>query len=359
MVNKKIVWFDVLTPKQAMLFIAIGKHLRKFGFESIYTTREHDYIHDIFHHYGITFRSFGKYGGKSLGGKLLASAKRVVKLSKYIINLPVSPVLAISLSSPDASRVAFGLNIPIILLNDTTHSEPVARLTLSLARWLITLSCIDAKKFITLGARAERIRTYEGVDEVEYLSGETYKNYLAMRKATTERYLVFRPEESYASYMIDKDNEPYLEILETILANYRGRVFVLPRYQHQREMLQQQFGSRVVMPKKGIFFLELLSKAELVITGGGTMAREAALLGIPSITYFWRQLEPQTFLEEKGFPSFSVQTLPETLKLIKKLCANPQAYWKDTSKLLEKLQKPSDVLIEIMRKDDKLKVLFS
>ncbi|MCF2143567.1 MAG: DUF354 domain-containing protein [Candidatus Heimdallarchaeota archaeon] len=359
MVEKKIVWFDILTPKQAMLFIALGKRLQEFGFEAIYTTREHDYIHDIFHHYGIPFHSFGKYGGKSLERKLLASAKRVVKLSKFIIALPHQPALAISLSSPDATRVAYGLKIPIILFNDTSHSEPVARLTLSLARHLITLRCIDTQKFIAFGAQPERIHTYSGVDEIEYIFGENYQHFLKLRNKTSERYLVFRPEESYASYMINQSTELYLELLEEILTNYTGQVYVLPRYPQQKEAIKQQFGSRVFMPKKGIFFMDLLSKAELVITGGGTMAREAALLGIPSLTYFWRHLEPQVFLEEMGFPSFSTQTLEDTIKTIRKLCAKPSTYWKDTSKLFTKIQKPSDILLEVLRSDKQLKSLLS
>ena len=88
------------------------------------------------------------------------------------------------------------------------------------------------------------------------------------------------------------------------------------------------------------------------------MARESALLGVPSITYFWRYLEPQAFIEERGFPSFSVQTISDAKKIIKKICTDPGQYWKDTSKLLTKLQKPSDVLIPLMKKDKVLKEYF-
>jgi predicted glycosyltransferase len=102
----------------------------------------------------------------------------------------------------------------------------------------------------------------------------------------------------------------------------------------------------------------MLSKANVVITGGGTMARESALLGVPSITYFWRYLEPQAFIEERGFPSYSVQTINDAKKLIKKICSEPNQYWKDTSKILTKLEKPSDVLIPLLKKDKELKDYF-
>ncbi|MHA1157103.1 MAG: DUF354 domain-containing protein [Candidatus Heimdallarchaeota archaeon] len=360
--NDKIVWFEVLTPKQAMLFLAIGQELRKFGFACHYTTRDHDYILDIFKAHKIQPISFGHYGGKSLEDKLLASVKRVVKLSENIISLPNKPAVAISFSSPDASRVAFGLGIPLILMNDTAHSKPVAKLTFALANYLLTPSCIPKEIFTQLGANPETMFSYDGVDEIEYIAGENQEKFLKLREQAVEKdkmYLAYRPEESYASYMKDKDSKPYLEILEHIIESYNGKVVVFPRYDSQREIILEKFEGQIEIPSNGFYFLNLLSNAEIVITGGGTMAREAALLGVPSITYFWRHLEPQKFIEDRGFPSFSVQSVDDTKKLITKLCSNPRKYWIDTSSKLQEIQKPSEVLIPLMKNDHLLKQYFN
>ncbi|MHA1125551.1 MAG: DUF354 domain-containing protein [Candidatus Heimdallarchaeota archaeon] len=361
MVSKKIVWFDVLTPKQAMLFLSIGDKLKKYGIEPHYTTRDHDYIHDIFKFRNLKPVSIGGYGGKTLSGKLLESARRVVSLSENIVDLEEKPITAISFSSPDASRVAFGLGIPLILLNDTAHSVPVAKLTFSLAKYLITPSCIDKKTFIQYGATKEMIHQYKGVDEVEYLAGENYQKYLQLRNKAVEKnewHLVLRPEESFASYMKDKDSTPYLEVIEETIKHYKGEIIVFPRYEKQKEVILEKFEGQVTIPSNGFHFLDMLSKADVVITGGGTMARESALLGVPSVTYFWRYLEPQAFIEEKGFPSYSVQTINDAKKIIKKICAEPNQYWKDTSKLLTELEKPSDVLLPLLKNDEKLKGYF-
>ncbi len=358
MVNEKIVWFDVLTPKQAMLFLAIGEKLRTLGFQTFYTTRKHDYIHDIFRFYKIEPISIGNYGGKTLEEKLLSSAERVVDLSKEIIKMKDRPFVTICFSSPDASRVAFGLAIPLLILNDTSHSKHVGQLTFSLAKYLITPVCINTDDFIQLGANPEIIHTYQGVDEVEYISGDNYLKYLNLRSSTNERYLVFRPEESFAAYMKDKEQKPYLDVLEAATTHYSGKIIVLPRYEKQKEIIQENFEGKVVIPEKGIFLLDLLAGADVVITGGGTMAREAALCGIPSITYFWRYIEPQKFLEDKGFPSHSVQTLDETKKLVSKICANPSKFAIDTSKMINKLEKPSDILLQLMKKDKQFQEYF-
>jgi len=359
--NNKIVWFEVLTPKQAMLFIAIGKELSKYGFTCHYTTRDHDYILDIFKVHKIKPVSIGLYGGKSLEDKLLASAKRVVLLTENIISLPSKPAIAISFSSPDASRVAFGLGIPLILMNDTAHSKPVAKLTFALANYLLTPSCIPKDVFTHLGANPQTMYTYNGVDEVEYIAGENQAKFLELRQAAVEKdemYLAYRPEESFASYMKDKDSKPYLEIIQHIIDNYQGRIIVFPRYEIQKEIILEKFEGQIDIPSNGFYFLNLLSNAEIVITGGGTMAREAALLGVPSITYFWRHLEPQKFIEERGFPSFSVQTIEDTKKIIKKFCKEPRKHWVDTSEMLLDLEKPSKVLIPLLKRDEKLAQYF-
>lgn len=358
---KKIFWFDTLTPKQTMLFLAIGKVLNSLGFDIIYTTREHDYIHDIFKENKIQAKSIGEYGGSSLKGKLIASVNRMLDLTEYITSNEDQIVAAISFSSPDATRVAYGLGIPLILFNDTVHSKHVGRLTFSLARYLITPSCIDKKELIELGANPEIIHQYNGVDEVEYISEVKYNDFLKLRTESKDKNdfcLVFRPEESFASYMKNKESKPYLEILEYLIGKYNGEIMVFPRYPEQKQIIQEKFEGQVTIPSNGFHYLKLLSKAEIVITGGGTMGREAALLGIPSITYFWRHLEPQKFIEEKRFPSFSVQNVKDAKKMINKLCLKPESYFVNTQNLLSSLEKPSDKLIQIMRKDKVLKKIF-
>ncbi|NHJ46754.1 MAG: DUF354 domain-containing protein [Asgard group archaeon] len=356
--SSNVIWFEVLTPKQAMLFLAIGKKFQELGFSTIYTTRDHDYIHDIFAYNNVEPISIGKYGGKTLEEKLLASSKRVVDMAEHIIGLENRPLMNITFSSPDASRVAFGLGIPIIIMNDTTHSKPVARLTLSLAKYLITQRSIDPNDFISLGANPDTIHRYEGVDEVEYLLN-SFKTIQENRLQKKEKYLVFRPEESFAAYMKDKDKKPYLELLEQAIESYNGRVFVLPRYKAQKEILLEHFEGKAEILDNGLFYIDMLSQAEVMITGGGTMAREAALVGIPAITYFWRHLEPQQFLEQQGFPSYSVQTVPDAKKLIKKICQEPSKFAIDTSSLITKLERPSDILFKILKKDDFFKKYFS
>ena len=207
MVNNKVIWFEALTPKQAMLFLAIGKQFEKMGFSTIYTTRKHDYVLDIFDHLGVKPISLGEYGGKTLEGKLLASAKRVVEMTESIIALEDRPIATIASSSPDAARTAFGLGIPFIVFNDTPHSKPVARLTLSLVKYLITPSSVNPNDFISLGANPETIHSYKGVDEVEYI----IPKYIEIKQSIIEqkeKVLIFRPEESFAAYMKDKDKKP-------------------------------------------------------------------------------------------------------------------------------------------------------
>ncbi|MBD3189313.1 MAG: DUF354 domain-containing protein [Candidatus Heimdallarchaeota archaeon] len=362
--NNKTIWFEALTAKQAMLFLAIGKRLEQVGFDIIYTTRDYDYIRDIFKHQNVQPKVIGTYGGKTLEEKLLASARRVVLLAEFISQLPSKPIVSISFSSPDASRVAFGLAIPLILLNDTSHSTAVGKLTFSLAKHLIIPECLKRGDFIQLGAQPQIITQYAGVDEVEYLSGKNYEEFLKLRKAVIQktddshRYLIFRPEENFAAYMKDPDKKPYLEILQEIVKCYDKKILVFPRYPQQKKEILQKFKGEVVIPVKGLSNLELYATAEVAVTGGGTMGREAALLGIPSITYFWRHLEPQIYIENKGFPSYSIQNIQNAKKIIRKICSDPLQYWANTRDMINQLEKPSDVLIPLLKRDNEIGQYF-
>ena len=79
---------------------------------------------------GLDLLMVGSHGGSDLYDKLFQSSKRIVELTKIISKY--SPDLVISFSSPEASRVAFGLGIHHIGFNDSPHAEAVARLTIPL-----------------------------------------------------------------------------------------------------------------------------------------------------------------------------------------------------------------------------------
>ena len=79
-------------------------------------------------------------------------------------------------------------------------------------------------------------------------------------------------------------------------------VVVLPRHPEQRRALEALDLPRCVIPRAAIDTRSLMSQADLMIGAGGTMTREAALMGVPTLSLFaGRRPAVDRWLEERGF----------------------------------------------------------
>ena len=143
------VWIDILTPKQVYLFGELSHRLESQGHDIFRTTRRYREVNELLSLKGLSADEVGKHGGPTLEGKLMAGAQRVVELAKLIGR--VKPDLAVSFASPEASRTAIGLAIPSITINDSPHSEVVAKLTIPLSNTLLTPKIIPDKAWLRLG----------------------------------------------------------------------------------------------------------------------------------------------------------------------------------------------------------------
>ncbi|MHA2427757.1 MAG: DUF354 domain-containing protein [Candidatus Hermodarchaeia archaeon] len=283
------IWLDPLTPKQALFCSRLCERFEAEGFEIVYTTREYAEVTGKLELLGIKAQVVGKHGGANRYEKLLASAERVVELTKYINTLEVD--LAFSFASPEGARVAFGLGIPYFTANDSPHSHFVAQLTIPLAIRLFT-PWIMEKLWTESDIPKEKIITYHGLDPVAWLHDFT-PNPEALTELNLNadsEYVVIRPEETQAAYMYDKGDEsnPVINpVVKAILDEYPElQVVVLCRYPRQREAIREAFGKKVILPESVVDAPSLLSSAQLLVGAGGTMNQEASLLGVPVIACF-------------------------------------------------------------------------
>jgi predicted glycosyltransferase len=201
--------------------------------------------------------------------------------------------LAISHQSVELCRVAFGLNIPIILTADTPHAFAVNKLTIPLATKLVVSEAIPTSRFKNYGAN-ELIK-FRGVDEVAWIKGFKPSKTFTFRKPL----IVVRQIEKHASYALG-ETDTTLEVAQRLSS--LGTVLFLSRY--VREEIP---GLRVI--KDFVDSASVVSYADLVIGAGGTMSREAALQGVPSIVLSeMSRTYVNRYLAEKGFPIFFTET---------------------------------------------------
>ena len=346
------VWFDPLTPKQALLFYHIGLRFKEIGWETLYTSRNYDYTTTLFE--SLTdepLHVIGEYGGASLMGKMKASAQRMIKLTEFFERADNLPDIAVSFSSPDATRVAFGLGIPITLMNDTPHATAVGRLTIPLANRVIVPKSIPMHSLEALGSSATEVIQYDGVDEVEWLRNfePNYEIFDTLGLDPNEQFILARPEESSAAYYLSykMENDTILDqLVNRALPDYEGKFVILPRYPEQAERLRDRFNGRAIIPDKGMDSRSLMIHADLVITGGGTIGREAALLGVKSLCYFPKPLDVNDYLIEKGFPLHHATTLDEAVRKLEQLIKEPPPDQESIKAKMSRLETPGDVLLK-------------
>lgn len=273
------IWYDACTGKHIRYGAAIAKRLRKSGHEVIFTTREHPDTIALARIAGEKPIVVGKYSPATLFSRLEASANRILQFSKLFRDNP--PDIAISHQSVELCRTAFGLGVPIILTADTPHAKAVNKLTIPFATTLVVSEALP-QQFLK-NYCPDSIIQFRGVDEFAWI-----KDLKPPKTSDFEKPLIvvreFETKAAYAHGTADLASE-IVKKLEPL-----GTVLLLKRYSAEKEIVDS---ARAV------------ANADLVVSAGGTIAREAALQGVPSIvaselgrTYV------NTYLAHKGFPIF-------------------------------------------------------
>jgi predicted glycosyltransferase len=282
------IWYDACTGKHIRYGTAIARRLRKRGHEVIFTTREHPDTLPLARILGENPIVVGKYNPQTLFSRLEESADRVIKFTRmFKDNLPD---MAIAHQSVELCRTAFGLGIPIILTADTPHATAVNRLTIPFASSLVVSSALP-KRFLK-DYCGKKLVQFDGVDEVAWIKGFKPSKISGLKKPL----IVVRQMEHKAAYAANRTDftEQIVEKLGKL-----GNVLVIRRYNEDGK----EFGMKEALVDSA----SLVAHADLVVSAGGTIAREAALQGVPSLVISeMGKTYVNWYLAKRGFPLFIV-----------------------------------------------------
>jgi uncharacterized protein len=260
----------------------------------------------------------GRYGGISKYDKLRASSSRIFRLAKEIHKF--QPDLCISFSSPEAARVAFGLGIPHITFSDSPHAYAVQRLTIPFVNYLLCPWIIPYHAWTNTGIAKNQIMHYHALDPVAWIRRETKKsnpaNLIKQYKLLKSNTILIRPEETKASYLLEKDNNVN-KILDAIIRNFHNtsNILILCRYQDQIMEFSEKYGDKIKVLESVVDGLELISVVDIFVGGGGTMTAESALMGKPTISISPIKFYVDDYLVKTGL-IHKVANSSQTLKLL-------------------------------------------
>jgi uncharacterized protein len=285
----KKIWVDLDNSPHVPFFRPVIDELRKRNYQVLITARDAYQVRELLEFYGVSAQVVGKHHGKH---KLLKAAGTFWRALRLIaVVRKEKPDLAINHGSRGCLLACAGLGIPNLTLLDYEFS---ARIPLIRPTWLMLPSVFPDDHLRRGGAR---VLKYPGIKEDVYLS--KFRPDLGLRKrlgiSPDDLLITVRPPAVEANYHNPESEKLLTETLNRFVTDPCARILLLPRNKRQEDQLRSVWAEgltrgKIVIPQHVEDGLNLIWNSDLVISGGGTMNREAAAMGVPVYSVFRGQI---------------------------------------------------------------------
>lgn len=301
------IWIDCTAAAHPLVFRPLIEHFEARGCEVLVTSREYGQTLGILDRLGIPYVAVGRHGGSTSFGKVGALASRSSLLARVVWRW--RPNLALAHGSVDLALVSAALRVPSVQIQDYEFAGWQRKIAFRQARRVLAPEAIPVERLADIGAGPRKLIRYPGLKEDYYLADmQPDDSVLAKLGLSRDRVLVvMRPPPETSEY--HAPNAVFDATLRRLAGVEGVQTVVIPRTDAQRERaLTLSAGSaagdsssgpavgaettgsapggRVVVPDHAIDAQSLIAFADLVVSAGGTMNREAVALGTPVYTTF-------------------------------------------------------------------------
>jgi len=333
------VWLDLLTPKQILFFRPVIEDLRSNGAEVLATSRRYREVGPLADRAGLELRYVGDRGTRGPEDQLLAATQRQAEIIPIVRGF--RPNVAVSIASAVCARVAFGLGIKHIAVNDSPHSEVAGRLSIPLSYHLLCPWVIPYKAWAAFGITRKQVTTYRALDPAAWLKREPLSGPVP-KLNPKKRTITVRVQESDAPYLARADMNWTDRLLAALLGAFPdSNLVALCRYDFQVTEIKSKFGTRCVVPDEVVSGHDLLAETDLFVGMGGTMNAEAALMGVPTISAFQGSLYTDRYLQSVGLLAKALDVRTLTSQARRFLAEGyREGYAKKANRILDSMEDP-------------------
>jgi predicted glycosyltransferase len=286
-IRSKRIWIDLDNTPHVPFFLPIIRALEGKGHRVILTARDAFQVCGLAKYHGLQFRTVGRHYGANIamkaGGTLWRAAQLIPILKRE------KPHIAMSHGSRSLEIVSALLGIPSMLIFDYEHAMRLPFITPALGVAPDSIGDPELAKEFRYG-----IRTYKGLKEDVYAAGfqpdPAILNDLGL--APSEILATIRPPATEAHYHNPEAENLFVEAVNFLGAAPGVRMVILPRTSGaQGEFIRRTWSrwceeGKIIIPGRALDGLNLVWFSDLVVSGGGTMNREAAALGVPVYSIF-------------------------------------------------------------------------
>ncbi|MCW3000065.1 MAG: hypothetical protein JWN65_3614 [Solirubrobacterales bacterium] len=295
------IWIDLSNSPHPLLFHPIARRLRERGHAVAVTARDNAQTVELARERWPDVEVIGAVSPKGARAKARAITGRAAALRRWA--QAQRPDVALSHNSYAQIVAAAGLRVPVVTAMDFEH-QPANHLAFRLARTVLLPAALCGSDVRRQGATARKTRFYSGLKEEVYLADFRPDPDVLRRLGVTPgpdaTLVVARPAPDRAVYH-PFENPLFVECVTTVLRDPRTTVVVLPRHPEQADALERLALERCVVARSAVDSRSLMGVADLMIGAGGTMTREAALMGVPTLSLFaGRRPAVDRWLQERG-----------------------------------------------------------
>ena len=280
------IWVDLTNTAHVLVLRPLVELLEGDGHEVELTARPLSHTLELLDDWGHPYTALGHYGGVSRAGKARAAAGRVVDMLRFGRGRGFHAALAHG--STDLPMACRALRVPNSTMFDYEWATLQHNVNCRLANRVLMPDAIPAERVARYGARPPKLIRYPGLKE-EYYMADFKPDAAVLEQLGVDRELplcVVRTAPSYALYLGGSENPLLPRLLSHVVEAEGAQAVVLARTPEQREDIRALGLERVIVPDRAVDGRSLVAFADALVSAGGTMNREAAVLGTPVWSIF-------------------------------------------------------------------------
>ena len=285
----KKIWIDLDNTPHIPFFKPIIDDLKLRGYDLLITARDAYQVCELADYHRLDYIRIGRHYGKNKIFKVLGSIIRALQIiPKILID---RPDVAVSHGSRPQLIVSTMLRIPSIIIYDYEFAKA---LTIMHPSWVMVPDIIPDS---AIKYEKSHVCKYPGIKEDVYVP--FFRPDPSVRKELgiidTNLVITIRPPATEAHYHSHKSEELFEAFIDYFAQKTDIQIILLPRNERQESFVRNKWKilcdeKKIVIPKHAVDGLNLIWFSDLVISGGGTMNREAAALGVPVYSIFRGQI---------------------------------------------------------------------
>jgi predicted glycosyltransferase len=334
------VWIDMTASAHVLVFRPLIRILRGRGDDVELTARDYAQTLQLLELHGLEAEVIGRHGGRSRLGKARQLTHRLGALRRWAKGRDFD--IALAHGSHELTLTARRLGIPSATTFDYEWAWLQHQLGCRAATRVVVPESIPLERLSTYGARPPKLLQYPGLKEEYYLADfEPDVSALERFGVDPARVLVvLRPPPDVSLYH-RHSNPLFPQTLDFLGRHEEVSAVVLPRTEEQREFVRRLELPSVTLPQRAVDAQSLIALADVVVSAGGTMNREAAALGVPVYTTYGGRLGgvDETLIRQGRLVPL---TDPRALDLRKRADARGERIRRDPADLLELLLSARD-----------------